>query len=398
MIFGLFYSIKYNKDELAKYFIDFSQKNYISLWLTKPQVTDLVQQKQFKMLRVILTKNLLMLIPKTKQIPKEDRRFSGLLPNSGDDNCMELSSYNEKYIKVSDFLDIILSLNLPSEPGFLDSTCTQAEEKIVYPSNLDEKTKQKIVDEIKEIVIEMQHFANYGKISNIILDWMLRCGIPFDFIQDNFLAHLSAEYKYVHKKDFIMSFINESIVIERIDITYELVVRNINDLSRMGYLYFLDTLISTFKVDKEMMEVKLAIVAVLIPYMSNMQTVNFMKTIETMLEDPPEESLMRVNLNPLRVCMIMYKVIDDIQHQVQYSSYATKVIKEKIKKLCIQFLELYENPEQILQLVKSKDILDNDCLWYMLNYQLYQILDTKILDLFMMNKWQGWISINSSIL
>ena len=74
------------------------------------------------------------------------------------------------------------------------------------------------------------------------------------------------------------------------------------------------------------------------------------------------------------------------------------MIKEKIKKLCIQFLDLYENPEQILQLVKSKDILDNDCLWYLLNYQLYQILDTKIFDLFMMNKWQGWISINSSIL
>ena len=64
MLFGLFYSIKYNKEDLAKYFIDFSQRNYINLWLTKPQITDLVSQRQFSMLKVILQKNLLMLIPR----------------------------------------------------------------------------------------------------------------------------------------------------------------------------------------------------------------------------------------------------------------------------------------------------------------------------------------------
>lgn len=58
---------------------------------------------------------------------------------------------------------------------------------------------------------------------------------------------------------------------------------------------------------------------------------------------------------------------------------------------------MYETPEQILQLVENKDIMDNDCLWYLLNFQLYTILDTKIFDRFMMNKWQGWITINSSI-
>lgn len=233
------------------------------------------------MLKVILQKNLLMLIPRTTDL-RVNRTYSNLLEvnKEGSEPTPEPQTYNEKYLKVSDFLEII---------------------------NSDRNTKSKKIEDIKEILMTMQDHANFGKIASILL-----AKISFDQLQDKILQNIQFDYTYEHKKQFVLALIQQSITIERFDITYEMVIRNIQDLSKMSYLSFLDTLIEFFKLDNEMLEVKLAIISMLIPNMSNMQAVTFMKTIETVLDDPPEDCMMRVNLNPLRVSMILYQVIDQI--------------------------------------------------------------------------------------
>ena len=59
---------------------------------------------------------------------------------------------------------------------------------------------------------------------------------------------------------------------------------------------------------------------------------------------------------------------------------------------------MYEDPVKIAPMMEKQDLLGNNSLWYMLNYELYTILDTKLFDRYLTSKWEGWIEVNSSIM
>jgi hypothetical protein len=61
-------------------------------------------------------------------------------------------------------------------------------------------------------------------------------------------------------------------------------------------------------------------------------------------------------------------------------------------------MEVYKDPNEIIDLMENQDIDGNSCFFYMQKYSLYHILDSKIMDKFIYDKWRGREAFNSSIL
>ena len=57
--------------------------------------------------------------------------------------------------------------------------------------------------------------------------------------------------------------------------------------------------------------------------MKNHEADNFMKTFDDVLDYPADRSIFRNNINPLRIGLMLYKTIDDIQKMYGYSAYCT---------------------------------------------------------------------------
>ena len=116
------------------------------------------------------------------------------------------------------------------------------------------------------------------------------------------------------------------------------------------------------------------------------------------MEEPPESSIMSNSINPVRVMLVLYKLIEIIQRDFGYSQFSTNIIKESISEKIILTLDIYDSPRQIESLIEQPDLEGRDCFWYLLKYEMYQVLDTKIFDRYVTHKWDGWLEINSSFL
>ena len=55
-----------------------------------------------------------------------------------------------------------------------------------------------------------------------------------------------------------------------------------------------------------------------------------MEIFDIVLKKPANESIYKQNINPLRVGLTMYKLIDDIQHEFNYSSFSSATMKSII--------------------------------------------------------------------
>lgn len=116
------------------------------------------------------------------------------------------------------------------------------------------------------------------------------------------------------------------------------------------------------------------------------------------MEEPPECSIMSNSINPVRVMLVLYKLIETIQRDFGYSQFSTNIIKDSIVEKIILTLDIYDSPRQIESLIEQPDLEGRDCFWYLLKYEMYQVLDTKIFDRYVTHKWDGWLEINSSFL
>ena len=56
----------------------------------------------------------------------------------------------------------------------------------------------------------------------------------------------------------------------------------------------------------------------------------FMKIVEEVLNFSPEDSIFKNNINPLRVGLMLYRVVDEVQTLYHYSINSTNLMKEKL--------------------------------------------------------------------
>ena len=51
--------------------------------------------------------------------------------------------------------------------------------------------------------------------------------------------------------------------------------------------------------------------------------------------------------------------------------------------------EIYKEPEEMIPLMERLDIDGKDSFWYLEKYEMFEILDSKIMDKFINEKWRG---------
>ena len=53
-------------------------------------------------------------------------------------------------------------------------------------------------------------------------------------------------------------------------------------------------------------------------------------------------------------------------------------------------LEMYNDADDLMHLVEAPDFEGNDIFWYLDEYSLFDILDSRIMDKVIQKKWIGW--------
>jgi hypothetical protein len=182
------------------------------------------------------------------------------------------------------------------------------------------------------------------------------------------------------------------------DIGFEVTRVFLADLLLVPYLACFEVLGDHFKNDLSKYEVKIALLQRLKPFMKKQQAEKIMKTFEEVLSEPAENSIFRQNINPLRVGLTLYKLIDDIQNEFGYSQYTSIYMKNKIESQVKSIIDVYKDPAEIIKLMENQDIDGHNCFFYMQKYSLYNILDSKIMDKFIYDKWTGRIEFNATLL
>jgi hypothetical protein len=118
----------------------------------------------------------------------------------------------------------------------------------------------------------------------------------------------------------------------------------------------------------------------IIPLMTKQTAARFMKTIEGVLNEPASNSLFKNNLNPMRVGLMLYRVLEEVQLEYAYSDHSTNLMQASIVESIRSALEIYSDPDELMILVQQRDYNGNDCFWYLDEYNLYSILDCRMMD------------------
>ena len=135
-----------------------------------------------------------------------------------------------------------------------------------------------------------------------------------------------------------------------------------------------------------------------LPLMNKNIAARFMKIIEGVLNNPADNSIFKHNINPLRVGLMLYRVIDDVQQEYGYSENSTTIMKDLCSEQIKSTMEMYNDPDELMIIVEQTDYEGNDCFWYLDEYDLYNILDCRIMDRVIQKKWAGKFELNSSIM
>ena len=61
-------------------------------------------------------------------------------------------------------------------------------------------------------------------------------------------------------------------------------------------------------------------------------------------------------------------------------------------------MNVYFNLQDFTQTIEQKDYDGNDCLWYLMKYELFEIINCQIMDQYVQYKWNGKINVNCSIM
>ena len=311
----------------------------------------------------------------------------------------------DKYIKLSDQLVYLYH----HKESFI--------KKFGAPADIDPDIV--IDNEVKKMILNIQDDVDHDDIAKVLIEnnkedllqkiltqdvgWANIEGIDFD---DQNFSKKQLEYEKslklvltaYNKEQYIIALLMKSIIMQEYDIAFETVREFLADLLQIPYLAAFEVLADHFKTDLSKYEVKIALLQRLKPFMKKHQAEKIMKVFEEVLGEPAENSIFRQNINPLRVGLTLYKLIDDIQTTFGYSQYTSQFMKNKIEDQLKSIMEVYKDPNEIIDLMENQDIDGHSSFFYMQKYSLYHILDSKIMDKFIYDKWRGREAFNSTIL
>ena len=127
----------------------------------------------------------------------------------------------------------------------------------------------------------------------------------------------------------------------------------------------------------------------MVPFIKKKQAQSFMAIFEKTLLAPPSNSIFRKNINPLRLGLVFYSVLDDFEKQFDNLIYSCQILKNVLLKQLLRIFEKYNDPNVLIPLIEDKDYQGKDIFYYFHRYDLTIILQTKIMDRFLCDKWDG---------
>lgn len=96
--------------------------------------------------------------------------------------------------------------------------------------------------------------------------------------------------------------------------------------------------------------------------------------------------------------MQLFQAIDEMQKSFNLPLYTSDAIKARILDHLVVIIKMYKDPIQIIPILENIDIEGQDCFYYITKYQLYRLLETKIMNQYIIDKWFGGLDFNSSIM
>lgn len=79
------------------------------------------------------------------------------------------------------------------------------------------------------------------------------------------------------------------------------------------------------------------------------------------------------------------------------SNYTKQNITDQIEENIVKFINVYQEPEKLAELIEPHDFEGKSCLWYIDKYQMNKILNTKIMDVYINRRWTGNVQTNASL-
>ncbi len=99
-----------------------------------------------------------------------------------------------------------------------------------------------------------------------------------------------------------------------------------------------------------------------------------MDIFEQTLKEPPSNSIFRKNINPLRLGLVFYSVLDDIENKFDNLIYSCQLMKKVLLKQLLCIFEKYNDPNLLIPLIEEKDYLGKNIFYYFHRYDLVIIL------------------------
>ena len=106
-------------------------------------------------------------------------------------------------------------------------------------------------------------------------------------------------------------------------IAYEVTKRFLSDLLKAAHLPIFDTFFSHLQDDTSRYEAKIGLIFNCIPLMNRGVATRLMKVIDRVIQEPSDNHILRNNINPLRVGLMFYRAIDEIQIAFAYSEHSS---------------------------------------------------------------------------
>ncbi|CDW75491.1 UNKNOWN [Stylonychia lemnae] len=341
--------------EIAKH----AAKMYFYLHIKYEDIYDLLQIQNFEMIKLML---------KYKVIVEYHKQ--------------QLHRRNFDFAKRKSFSLVQIPVGIP------DQTKNEKFEKIFKTSDIIENiltifiqhnyNHSALQDRILSVIKNLQDQLDYQRIIRVCWDNKLKNLLDF-VIDQPFIEETI-------KKDFTIESINYYLQINQLD-QCAIIIKDFRQYLKGKESQALDYIIYSFKTPS-FMEFKIFLISQLFDYLKYRQVDQIMNEIEANLDDQTSIALFSQNLNPIKIGMSLIDLMFRIQNKFKIATFRTDKINGLLEEQIQKIIKDIQNSDELKYLLKQKDLLGNDSLYYMSLHNVYSILDTKSTDRIIQDFWK----------
>mmetsp|Transcript_27176 Transcript_27176/g.41355 ORF Transcript_27176/g.41355 Transcript_27176/m.41355 type:complete len:179 (-) Transcript_27176:2259-2795(-) len=174
--------------------------------------------------------------------------------------------------------------------------------------------------------------------------------------------------------------LSEAIDLQYFDVASEIASTFLSTILKFYSLAAIDTLIEQVKSNPKKAEARIFLASQLIPIISRKQGEKLCLAMQEILGESSENSLYRFNVNPFKLSLMLYRLADDLCDKYSQLEFLTDSMKETLRDQMLKIMSTFGGHREIVPIIESVDFNGNDCFWYLLKYQLYDVLNSQVID------------------